>query len=255
MLAVVAGERAAGLVDDVSGGTRHELVEGGAREEAEVLALGLVRHRQVRGAGSLAHVRLGELAEREPEALELVRAQAGEHVCLVLRGVGRGAEERAVGVAGDARVVAGGEAGGAQLLREREHGVEADVAVAAHARVRRAPGLVLADVVVDHLLLEVRARIESDMRRTHPVGERTGVDHGLRRAAAPRAVGARVRPQLEGHGHDVVAFVEGSLCRDRAVDPAAHGDEGAVGVRREPWLGFAECAMQCVGGEVLSEIW
>jgi hypothetical protein len=46
--------------------------------------------------------------------------------------------------------VAGGEPGGAERVRELEHGIEAKLAVAAHARVRRPAGGVARDEVVDH---------------------------------------------------------------------------------------------------------
>ena len=57
--------------------------------------------------------------------------------------------------------------------------------------------------------------------------------HGLRRAAGALAVGGRVGPQLERHGHYLVAGVERELGGGGAVDPAAHGHQRAARVGRE----------------------
>ena len=90
-------------------------------------------------ARELAHGVLGQRAEREREPLEQLRLEPGEHVALVLARVRARRQERPVLVARDARVVAGGEPGRAERAGERQHRVEAHLAVAAHARVGRAP--------------------------------------------------------------------------------------------------------------------
>ena len=143
-----------------------------AGHEAEVLALALVGHRQPGVAGELADGVLREPAEREAEPVEQRRVELREHVALVLGGVGGGAHERAVLVARDARVVAGGEPRGAEGVGQLEHRVEAHLAVAAHARVRRAPGGVAVEEAVDHLGAEALAQVEREVRDAHPVGER-----------------------------------------------------------------------------------
>ena len=97
----------------------HEGARAGAGQEAQVLALALVGHRQPGGAGQLAHARLGELAHREPQPLQFVGPEPGEHVALVLAGVGAGAHQRALRVAADARVVPGGQRPGPQPRRQR----------------------------------------------------------------------------------------------------------------------------------------
>ena len=100
-------------VDDLAGPAEPRaavaLEEGAAAEagdEAEVLALALVGHRQAGLARERAHGVLREAAEREAEPVEQRRVELGEHVALVLARVGGGADERAVLVARDARVVA-----------------------------------------------------------------------------------------------------------------------------------------------------
>ena len=58
-------------------------------------------------------------------------------------------------------------------------------------------------------------------------------EHGLWRAAAAPSVGRRVRPQLEGHGHDLVARVERKLGGGGAVHSTAHRDERPARPARE----------------------
>ena len=53
-------------------------------DEADALALGLVGRRETEVARDVAHLGLGQLAEREPGVRELVLAQAVEEVGLVL---------------------------------------------------------------------------------------------------------------------------------------------------------------------------
>src|SRR3954451_24607617 len=97
-----------------------------AGEEAEVLALAPVGHGEPRVSREAAHARLLELAEREPQALQLLWAQASQHVALVLGRVGRAAQEGAGVVLGDPSVVTGREPLGAEAAGQLEHLVEAD---------------------------------------------------------------------------------------------------------------------------------
>ena len=92
-------------------------------------------------------------AEREAHPGERLRRQRGEHVRLVLGGVGgrRAAGRRAV----TPRVVARGEVGGAERVGEVEHRVQPHVPVAADARVRRLPRCVAAQERVDDARAEL----------------------------------------------------------------------------------------------------
>src|SRR5688572_4173222 len=113
----MAAQHRAALVDDLSRLAEPRaamaLEEGAAAEagdEAQILALTLVGDREAGLAGERAHGVLGQAAEREAEPVEQRGFELGEHVALVLAGVGRLADERPVLVACDPRVVAGGEA-------------------------------------------------------------------------------------------------------------------------------------------------
>jgi hypothetical protein len=114
-------------------------------------------------------------------------------------------------VAGDTRVVPGGEPRGAERAGQLEHGVEAHLAVAAHARVGRAPGGVALEEAIDHLGPEALAQVERYVRDAHAVGELPRSPDRLGRAARLVAVGRGIGPQLERDGHDLVAGVEREL--------------------------------------------
>ncbi len=141
----MTAEHAAAAVDDLPRALLDPGVageEGGtarAGEEAEILRVGLGGDRELRLRRQLAHLRLGQLAEREAHPRERVGRQRGEHVGLVLPGVDRGAQQRRLAVRSrlDPRVVAGRQRRGAEAVGEVEHRVEPHVAVAADARVRR----------------------------------------------------------------------------------------------------------------------
>ena len=98
--AVVAAEHAAVEVDDLArlGGARPQPLDHvgivPARHEADVLAVRLVGDRQAEAARQVARLRLGPIAERKAQEIEL-RARGGEQeIALVALGLA-GAIERA----------------------------------------------------------------------------------------------------------------------------------------------------------------
>jgi hypothetical protein len=128
--------------------------------------------------------------------------------------------------------VPGRERGGAEAVGERDHRVEPELAVAGDAGVRGATGRVAAEEAVDNGPTKRRRQIEGEVGHRERVGERAGADHGLRRAAALRAVGASIGPQLQRHRDDLGPTVGLAKRRDRRVDAAAEGDEDALADRR-----------------------
>ena len=108
-----------------------------AGEEAEVLALALGGDREARRAAASSRTSgLVRSASGKRRRGKRLRPQRGQHVGLVLGGVGRRGEQRALAVVGDAGVVARGERRGPQPLGEGEHRVDPQLAVADHAGVR-----------------------------------------------------------------------------------------------------------------------
>ena len=197
--------------------------------------------------GDGAHLRLVDVAEREAQPRERGARQPGEHVGLILGGVGRQAQQ-AVGRL--PRVVPGGQRRGAEAVGEGEHGVQADVAVAAHARVGREAGGVLGQPGLHHAGAELVAQVEAEVCQAHPVGDRARDAHRVGRAARAIGIVGGIAPQLEGHCRRVRAAAQGG---DGRVDAAAHGHQralgidggGAVGGHRPP-----QGARERVGGEL-----
>src|SRR3954469_17060270 len=118
-----------------------------------------------------------------------------------------------------------------ERIGEREHLAEANEAVAAHARVRRAAGLVPGDEVVDDLAPKLVAQVERDVRNPHAVSESARTRDGLQRATALSAVPARVRPKLERDSDDVVAGIERHLSSNRRIDATRHRDQRSPATR------------------------
>ena len=196
MLAVVAPEALTVGINELTGRIADAAVAGqktrAARpgQEAEVLRVRLARHRQPGAGGDLAHLRLGQVPEREAHPGQRCRRQCGQHVGLVLGRVGGGAQQRSAGilVLGRAGVVTGGQPVGPEPLGQREHRVQAHVAVAAHARV----GGLARRVAVDERLhdpgAEGLAQVQGEVRHAHPVREGARLGHGAGRAAAALCV-------------------------------------------------------------------
>ena len=207
-------------------------------------------------AASSRTSRLRELGEREAKPRQRPGAQAGEHVGLVLGRVrGRG-QQRALAVVREPRVVAGGERIAAETLGERQHRVDPQLAVADHARVRRLPCPVAVDEGADHSGAEVALEVERQVRDPEPVRQPPGAEHGGRRAAALRLVGAPVGPQLQRHRDHLRPAIALAQGRDRRVDSAAERDQhplAGVAPVSERLTGAGEPgerAVQRVGGEL-----
>ena len=150
------------------------------REEAEVLAFALGGHWQARPRRTLAHLRLGQIGEREAKPRERLRPQGGEHVGLVLGGVRRRGQQRSFAVVGDARVVAGRERRRPQPPREGEHRVDPQLAVADHARVWGSARLVTAHEALDDRGAKVILQVQGQVRKPEAVRERACPQDGLR---------------------------------------------------------------------------
>ena len=231
-----------------------EFAPAEAGDEAQVLALALVRNGQPGVARKGTDRLLREAPEREREPVEQARVEPGQHVALVLERIRRRPDQWAAAVPRDACVVPGREARRTEGVRQREHLIEAHLAVAAHARVGGAAGRVAVEEVVDHLGAEALPHVEGHVRDAHAVGEPPRAEHRLRRAAALFAVGCRVGPQLERDRHDLVPGVQRQLGRRCAVNSPAHRDERAPRAVAEPRPARtrhgAERAVQSVGREL-----
>src|SRR5262249_383831 len=125
------------------------------RHEADVLAVVLVGNREAEGARQLTGLRLGPVAEREAQGIEL-RAGGGEQEIALGALLLARAKERAAAArqrtGGD--IVAGGEHLRAELARGLQEIAELDRLVALHAGYRRLARDVALGEAVDHCFLE-----------------------------------------------------------------------------------------------------
>jgi len=210
------------------------------RNETDLLALGLVGGDEAQGPGLGAHLLLGQFAHGKPCRGELGLAQRPQEVRLVLSRISAAPEQipSRGAIVRDPRVVArrhSGRVPGARAMKQR---AELDVAVAYHARHRRASGRVLAGEVRDHGLVELPLTVEEVVRDAEPARHLAGVVHGLRRAAAAELAGRFLRlpprPDPQRDPDHLATLLEEQRCRDRRVHPAAHSDDDPLAHARQP---------------------
>jgi hypothetical protein len=146
-------------VGDKLAGPGWEIVKKGgqvpALEEADILALGAVQAREAKLPRHLVDLFLGGLAQGKGHLGQLLLAQAGEEVGLVLFGVEPGEQpDPAIRPLDRARIVAGGHGGDPQLLAsEGAQQTELDGAVADPAGVGGQASLIgVAEVLQDQAL-------------------------------------------------------------------------------------------------------
>ena len=131
-------------------------------------------------------MRFALAAEREGDAVEQSRVDGREHVRLVLGRVVAARDQPQPVALDDPRVVARPEHVGTGAARELDERVEAEAAVAAHARVRRQALRVALDERLHDGGAELLAEVERDVRQA----ERDGTSRGprsRRRASSRRA--------------------------------------------------------------------
>ena len=187
-----------------------------AGEEAEVLALGLSRHRQPVAGGELAHLGLRSSASGKRSRPSSAGGERREHVGLVLGGVGGGREQRALAVVDDPRVVAGRQSRGAEPVGERDHRLDPHLAVADHARVRGPPGAVAGDELADHRPAELLLEVERQVRDARASGRARG-----RRAPPPASSSsARRRWRWSAHSFSVTATTSAPRSRSSSAATA-----------------------------------
>ena len=229
----MAAEDAARQVDDVAAlprfgaQPRDEVAVAARGHEADVLAVGLVRHGEAEAAGEVPRFRLGQAAEREAQDVELRRRGGIQEVALVPRRFA-GPEQPAPPVAEGAGrdIVAGRHGVGPEVEGRVEQVGELDVLVAAHA----GDGRFAAEIAVgegrDHLLAEPALVIEHVMRDVERGRHRPGIVDVPARAAAALAGGAlALVVELQRDADDVVAVALQQRRHHRRIHPARHGHD------------------------------
>ena len=206
------------------------------------------RDRQALRARQLAHLRLGQAAEREAQHGELLARRGEQKIALVALGIG-GAIKRAPARRVLARddIVAGRQRVGAQIPGGFEQIGEFDVLVAGDAGDRRLAGDIGARERLDHPLAKPRLIVEHIMGNAEPRRHVARVMNVLSGAAGALAVDRLAMVvKLQGDADHVVTFVGHQRGDDRGIDTARHRDHDAGVPRR---LGEAERVDRGIGGE------
>src|SRR6185437_8042994 len=177
---------------------------------------------------------LGQAAEREQGAAELLLGQTPEEKCLILGVVQAAAQlvRSGLGVVADAGVMAGGDFIGADLTGGGEELVELDRRVAQAARHGRAAGGVGGGEGAYYVLFEAILEVDDIVGDAQRLGHATGIVDIVERATAPasalahagRARQTALIPKLHGEADDVAPLGVQHGCDRRAVHPAGHGD-------------------------------
>jgi hypothetical protein len=225
--AVVMTDGLAGGVDDGARGLAQvvgqEALGVAVGDEADVVRIRLVGDGEAAGAGLLADLGLGDVAEGEHGVGQLVAGQDGQDVGLVLARVDAADEFAVV----DAGVVAGADGVEAQSHRPVEDGGELDLLVAADAGVGGAAGRVLGHEVFDDVGVEAFGHVPDVERDADHVGGAAGIAGVLQRAAAAGAgaVGAGVGGQREVDRGHVMTRVHGPRGGRGRINAAGQGGQ------------------------------
>src|SRR5215472_7939013 len=178
----MGAEHAAGFVYDLArlGGARLEALDhlavAAGRHEADVLAVVLFRNGKTETARQLARLRLGQVAEREAQQLELLPRGGKQEIALVALGVARAIERAvALGQPSGGDVMAGGQHARAELARGRQQVAEFDGLIALDAGYRGLSRHVAVGKAVDDRLLEALLVVEDVMGNADALRHRTGV--------------------------------------------------------------------------------
>src|SRR5258708_27295957 len=119
--------------------------------KADLLALGLVGGRESQRSRAGANFGLGHLTERKNSSRQLVLSEGEEKIRLIL-GIVDGAQQVILGVGAllYSGVVPGSHVAGIQRAGTAPQAIELDLAIAHHARIRRATAEIFGNEAVDH---------------------------------------------------------------------------------------------------------
>ena len=203
------------------------------RNEANLLALGLVGCAEIQPQGALPHFGLGQFSQREIGAGQLPLLERGQHIGLVLGAMGRAGKRYPAAKHSQACIVPHGNVrrtDGVCLLVER---AKLDHTVAAHAGVGRATGHVFLDEVGDDVAVEAVHRVQHFVRNADALADPACVFRRLEPATGLKGrlfLGLRYQPH--GHADAVVTRFLQQRCRHRTVHPTAHGHQHPRAGRR-----------------------
>ena len=205
-----------------------------ARDEADVLALGLRRDRKPEALRKSPNLVLAEATHGKERAPEFLLPEREQEVALVLGRVGRRAQlELSRPARGDARIVPGPDRPRSESGGPVPEGVELHVAVAERARVGRAAREVGVDEGFDDARREGLAEVDDVVRDAEQRRAATCVLEVVERTASRVPVGPRARgSESHRHADHLVAGSAQQGRRDGAVDAPRHRRDDAASRRQ-----------------------
>ena len=208
---------------------RQEFAEVALADETDAGRVLLRGGRQAGVGGHAAHVGLDQFAQREQGRCQLRLAELVQEIALVLAAVGGAQQLPGAILFANPGVMAGGDEVGAQFTGGVEEMLELDLAVAQHVGVRRAPGGVFGEEMLEHAGPVFIGEIAEMDRQAQPAADRDRVAAVVLGAAVAAAVVGPVAHEQPGHaavrvGQGVLAQQQG---RDRGIDAAGHADDDA----------------------------
>ena len=174
--------------------------------------------------GEPADLGLGEVADGEAGVADLLLAQEGEKVRLVLVLVRPLEQGEGAGFRETPRVVAGGDRRKAVLLRPGQEQAELDLPVAEDVRIRGEAAGIAVEQALDDQLPVFPHQVDHLELDPDLLGDPPGVGDVLLPGAAADDV-VLVDPVLHVRPRDVASLLLQEQRRDGAVDSAGHGDE------------------------------
>ena len=129
-----------------------KLAEIALADKADAGRILLVVRRQRSLARKCTYLGLGQIANREQRGGELLLPEGIEKVALILVRITPAQQAMATVNVVDARVVAGCDFVGAECASVFEKGLEFDLAVAQYVGIRRAPGAIFAQEILEDLI-------------------------------------------------------------------------------------------------------
>ncbi len=233
--AVCAEDRAVGA-DDFAGAIVDVLAQEGVdvdlAEEADALAVFFLGVGQAASSGNFADLGFGDVADGEVGALELLLADEGEKVTLVLVLVA--AFEEAGGAFGcvfEPAVVTGGHAVKALAQRVVEEDAKLHLAIAHDVGIGRGPATIAGHQVVHHALAVIADEVDDLEVDAEVPGDGFGVGDVLLPGTVGKNVAAfLVHPGAHVSAGDVVSGVFEAQCGHGAID--------AAGKRHEEFFGM-----------------
>src|SRR5579863_468740 len=249
----VAGERPPGIIDNPAGpdsvGGRGALDVSGivaVGHEADLLALGLIGINQPERSRARTGLVLGHRPKREQGPGQLALLQAEEKIGLIFSLIGRSTQPKdSVGAGCDPRVMAGRDEVRLKGARALPQAIELDLAIAHHARIRRAAAQVLGSKVVHHTGSEIRSQIDDVKGKIEPLRYPARVLEIVVRTTGPSAARFARRPlgrKPHRHPDDIVALVAEQRRGHGTIDSAGHRNQHPRLHRAAPTVVAADSA-------------